>query len=340
MSSKLNTYKEILYKGLRPWLMHGYSEIKFKQLLNKLPNSAFKVHPKYEVSFDKANSNKRKYFLKLIENEATNCINDTHISIGESSGINHGKYLIYPLLNKTLKDLMKATNTLIEERELTELKFKPNNGKIQKGNTADEAFIFQYLKHQLIRLYLEISESYPDFRKSETLELEELYEIYFDEVAPTFQIINKAEPSPVIEDTPLPANPPTDNQFKALKHDIRPEKKGILTYDDIVKHNQYFARFEEILFQQGLINSKYTLNSKHGHKNEMAKMYHFVISKGYFAQRTFEPIKQIKELDIRKFLDHRYDVKLDKQFRTFTSKQKELVDFNNLPWLKNLPTMR
>lgn len=340
MSSKLSTIKEILYKGLRPWLKHDFSEVKFKQLLNQLPDVNYKTHPKYDVSFDKANSNKRRYFQKLIDNEIIKCINGTHEAISKSTGINHSIFLVYPLLSKTLIDLMKAVNSIIEERDLSEIKFKPINGKVQKGNNADEAFIFQYLKHQLIRLYLEISESYPEYRKTETLELEDLHEIYFDEVAPSLQIINKAEPHHFIEDTPLPATPNTENQFKSAQHDIRPEKKGIIAYADIVKHKKHFARFEEILFQQGFIDNNYAFNPKHGNKNVMAKLYHFAISRSYFCQKTFEPIKPITELEIRKFLDYRYNVVLDKQFRTIGSKTIELNEFYALHWLSSLPSMR
>lgn len=224
MSSSLKTYKEILFKGLRPWIKATTSEAKYKELYNELPKLNFKTNPKYEVQFDKATSNKRKYYRKLIENEAIGCINEIYEGVGKSLGNKHRLYLVYTFLSKTLKDVMSATNGVIEERELIEQNFKPLNGKIQKGNEADDAYIFQFLKHQLIRIYLEISEAYLEYSKTESLELDELYEIGFSEVAPESVIVpidslKGKKPKPAVVPEPVAQF----NSFTYKKYDTDPD---------------------------------------------------------------------------------------------------------------------
>jgi hypothetical protein len=158
----------------------------------------------------------------------------------EAKVSNHKKFQVYPALNKTLKDLLLATNQIITERELQEDKFKPVQGKIPKGNTADEAFIFHYLKHQLIRLYLEISESYPDYRKSENLEIEDLYATFFSEIAPDPVVI-----MPVLESETETVSESNDQQeevieiesFKYKEFDTEPDKLTDLC--DSLKLNKF-----------------------------------------------------------------------------------------------------
>ncbi|WP_421976347.1 DUF6617 family protein [Roseivirga seohaensis] len=189
MSQYLTQIRELLFREYRPWMMESYSEAKFKQLLNAIKTPAEKVAPHFAIEFDRPITFKRKFFVELINADAIEFLNEIHTAVRRSESTNHKKFQVYNALNKSIKDLLIATNNTLSERELDESLFKPVNGKIRKGNDADEAFIFHYLKHQLIRLYLEISEAYPSYRKSENLELEDLYETHFSETAPVQPVI-------------------------------------------------------------------------------------------------------------------------------------------------------
>lgn len=57
MSTLLDTYNRILFLDLRPWLLSGYSELKFKQDFQDLKKAYYQVQPQYEVSFTKALTN-------------------------------------------------------------------------------------------------------------------------------------------------------------------------------------------------------------------------------------------------------------------------------------------
>ena len=226
MNQKLNIINNILYKDYRPWKIEQYSEPKFKQLLNDIKVVHPKQPPLYHIEFEKPITFKRKYFLKLIDTDATAFLNEIHTAVKRSHGVNHKKFQVYPALNKTLKDLLIATNQIISERELTKDKFMPVHGKIPKGNTADEAFVFHYLKHQLIRLYLEISESYPDFRKAENLEIEDLYATFFSEVAPDPVVILPALESTtetVLESNNQQEGVTAFKSFKYKHYDTKPD---------------------------------------------------------------------------------------------------------------------
>jgi hypothetical protein len=240
MSKKLNLINDILYRDNRPWKMENYSEPKFKQLLIGIKTVQPKLPPLYNIEFEKPITFKRKYFLKLIDTDAAAFLNEIHTAVKRSQSINHKKFQVYPALNKTLKDLLLATNQIITERELQEDKFKPVQGKIPKGNIADEAFIFHYLKHQLIRLYLEISESYPDYRKSENLEIEDLYATFFSEIAPDPVVI-----IPTLESETETVSESNDQQeevieiesFKYKEFDTEPDKLTDLC--DSLKLNKF-----------------------------------------------------------------------------------------------------
>ena len=189
MSQKLNQIQEILFLELRPWKCEQYTELKFKQLLNDVKTPSEKTASRYCIDFDKPISFKRQFYIKTIDADATEFLNEIHAGVRRSKTANHRKFYVFNALNKTLKSLLIETSKIITERGLEQSLFKPLNGKVQKGNQSDEAFIFHYLKHQLIRLYLEVSEPYPDYRKTENLELEDLYETYFSEVAPHEAVI-------------------------------------------------------------------------------------------------------------------------------------------------------
>jgi hypothetical protein len=106
-----------------------------------------------------------------------------------------------------------------------------------------------------------------------------------------------------------------EKEFQLQLCDFRPEAKGVLSYDTIIKNPKRFAEFEEHLFLYGFIDEEYNFTNKHGMKSEMAQKYHQMIKEGYFFPRDFKRFKDILPRDIRKFLDHRYLVNLDKQFR-------------------------
>jgi uncharacterized membrane protein len=111
-----------------------------------------------------------------------------------------------------------------------------------------------------------------------------------------------------------------------------------LSYETIIKNPQYFAQFEEQLFANDFISKDYNFQKGKVKINDFACIYIALIKKGYFNKKDFTTKKEIKLLDVRKFLDNRYNSNFDKQFRTFLKLSKEVAEFiSNHYWIDNLP---
>lgn len=126
--------------------------------------------------------------------------------------------------------------------------------------------------------------------------------------------------------------------FTPIQDDNRTAKKGVASFHDLIRNPQRFASFEEKLFQNDYITYKYAYCGKHGYKNQLAIIYHLLIDKNYFMSFNDTTKKKIIARDIVKFLNHRYDIDLDKQFRSYADKPEERADIiEKNSWLSNLP---
>lgn len=226
MSSKLSQIHALLYRKYRPWMMDAYSEARFKELLSRMKTVKPEQDELFDIEFLKPLSFKRKFYKQLIDSDLSRFLNKIHFSVSGSKSDNQKKYHVYTALSKTIKDYLKATQKVLEERELSIELLEPKNGKIKKGDNVDEAYIFHYLKHQLIKTYLEISEAYPNHRKSESLELEDLYLTFFDEVAPEppviIPILDKPEKSKEQHEVQPQPQAPVE-RFRYIHFDTEPE---------------------------------------------------------------------------------------------------------------------
>jgi len=338
MTSTLELYNRILFLDLRPWLLTELSEAKFKQDLNDLQKVYYQFQPVYDVSFPKPLNNKRKYFLALIEIEAILFLNHFHQQVNDSLNDQAKIYLVHMALTRTLHSKLNEINQVIQDHDYKQdyfdLKF---NSPHVVPSTADEAFILFFLKHQLVSLYLEVQENYPAYQSSEPLTENEIYLTYFRHNSPEPSCIKKALKIEHIS----PANPlqnvESSTDFKPIAGDLREEAKGILSYQVVIKDANRFASFEESLRLYDYIDDGYNFTDKHGMKNGLAIIYHHLINKGYFNKRRFPGNKEIKEVDIRKFLDHRYNTDVDKQFRSYRNKPEATAAFvDKYHWLSSL----
>jgi hypothetical protein len=297
----LDTINRILFKDLRPWLLNKEPQVKFKMLLSELEVIKHKFQPAYEVEWIKPVSARQEYFMLLIENDVIAFLNHVY---GEMSNTTNEKERAY-LISKQIKQI-KTLNL--------DLAFLLNSVPSSK----DSEFVLQFLKHELVRLYLEVLTE--EKNPNSIIEADDLYQAFYFESAPSPALILDA--SPIEIDKPLIQiqSQKQGDSFVPVLDDVRPEIKGIHSYDKIIKNPKRFAEFELSLYQQGFIDEEYNFTHTHGLKNELAAIYHELIAKDYFLPRDFEKLKEIKPRDVRKFLDYRYNVNLDKQFRTKSTK--------------------
>ena len=339
MNNNLELYNDILFMNHRPWKFGKQSDLKFKQLLLEVKKEYYIFQPNYEVDFIKPLSNIRKYYHAIIEYEAIRFLNNLHTNISAALSNNEKSYLVNFALNKLLSQKIKDTALKIEERNYTPEQFDIKQQKrIDDISIADESYILHLLKHQLVRLIMEIQDSFPEFLKDDALTTDEIYYKYFNEAAPERPYIIEAENYPNTSQFPLPQQKDSKPVFNAIRDDIWEEGKNIRFYNQLISNQSRFAQVEEELYDRGLIDNKYHFTNKHGQKKYLAAYYHQLIRKGFFNKRIFPGNIEVKNRDITKFLDHRYRTNVDKQFRLWNNKQEELLNYIEKDyWLDHIP---
>lgn len=332
MNNELTLYHNILFLELRPWMNRSTAEAKYKTLLQEIKKEHFSIQPNYEVDFSKPLTSKRKYYYSLIENEATRYLNNFH-GIMEGANDKEKKYWVHTTLTKVIAQKLKETSAVITDNQYL------LGQKTTDKNLLDETYIIQLVKYQLIRIYMEIQETFPEYLKEEAVTEDELHQLYFSEQAPEKSLLIPAEKIKLATPASKVNAKHVDIELKVLKNDFREVKKGVLDYKTIVKNPQRFASFEEQLFLNEYIDTDYNFTNKHGQIQELAAIFHVLINKGYFSPKDFTTQKTLKALDYRKFLDHRYQAGTDKQFRTLGNQQEKVAEFlENNSWLERLPT--
>lgn len=337
MKHTLELYNEILFLNLRPWVYGNHSEMKFKLLLLDEKKEYYTIQPLYKIEFIQPLSNIRKYYKTIIELEAIRFLNSLHEEILLAQNKFEKQYIIHVILTKALSQKLTETAQVITERSYSASQYDFSNPKLTSDkNIGNESYILHYLKFQLIRLYLEVQDSFPEYSKESMLSIDEIYYKYFIEQAPQESCIIKSENisstkqilKTESEDVPV---------FNAIKGDFKDSKKGVNSYSQMVKNPSRFAFVEEKLFEKGLIKD-YSFTDEYGQKKYLAAYYHQLIRKGYFNNRIFPGNTLIKSLQVRKFLDYRYNANVDKQFRLWENDQNALLEFIEKDyWLDHIP---
>jgi hypothetical protein len=317
MSNELEMYHNILFID-RPWLDNKTSGQKYQQLYHALSKENLAQQPIYEFAFPKPLTSKRKYFYKLFENEANRYINTIHSLISQASNENEKKYWIHPTLTKKLKDKLTQTETVIKSNNFF---LSHIDDKSHEQKHTDDAYIIQCLKYQLIRLYLEIQNSFPAYVKEDLLTEDDIHSLYFSEPAPAKSFLVPATPLNLPKPATAIVIKPAEQTFKVIKGDIREDQRGILNYADIIAKPDSFALAEEEFFSSELLDLQYKFIKKRGNVEKMAALYHILIQKQHFKTHSFKDgRKKITDLQIRKFLNHRYIATIDREFRNFKDK--------------------
>lgn len=180
MNNELSLYHNILFLGLRPWKKRDVSESKYKELILTINKEAFSFQPLYEVTFQKPLTAKRKYYHALIENEDTQYLNNFHSIFAGAEKVVEKKYWVHTTLAKVISQKLKETSKAIEDNQyyLDQL-LTGTKSKSVAAYFFDETYIIQFLKYQLIRIYLEIQEAFQDYLKEDAISEEELHQYNF-----------------------------------------------------------------------------------------------------------------------------------------------------------------
>ncbi|WP_394908034.1 DUF6617 family protein [uncultured Mesonia sp.] len=307
------------------------TENQFKELLNGFKKEYPITTPNYEIDFKKAYSNKRKYYIKLIENDYIkkfNAINDT---LEANSTPGHLSFLYDKEFNRITNYLTQISN-YISENDLDEsLYLKPTN-----NYKSDEAYIISFLKANAMMLFMELQERFSELSDTEIYTIEELHEVFFNEEPPE-ELIVKSYSGAEIKTVRKQVK--QSSIFNAIQGDFREENNDVLSYNELINKTKQreFAKLEELLNEKGIIDDKYNYTKKRGKKILLAAFMVKLTEAKYFNERIFfedKPSKKIERKHIHKFFAHRYGPgsNADKEYRNFLGAKKrayqKLVDAN------------
>ena len=317
MSKNLEVFSKLLFIDC-PWHDKNPSESKFQQQLHKLPKLSVENQPLLELKFLKPLSERRKYYSAIIMNEAVNYLNAFHKTMKADATGDEKKYQVHKSLIKQLRKKFKETEGIIESKGFYFENIEAAQKKTQvDSKLKEDIYIIQFLKYQLVWLYLEIQNNYLPYLPQDALEETDIHDMFFSDPAPAKSFfvdapaLNLPKPvqSIVIKENAKP--------FVVQKKDIRESGKGILTYEQMIANPDKFARAEIEFFEQGLINDQYKFKEEHNQVKEFAAAYQVLQKKNYFKKYYFPGKKEVTDLHIRKFLNHRYIANIDREFRNF-----------------------
>ncbi|MDX1828228.1 MAG: DUF6617 family protein [Lutibacter sp.] len=307
----------------------------FKELLNRLEKEFYNTTPKFEIDYKKAYSNKRKYYNKLIENEYIKNFNSIIDALEINSTSSHLSFIYTKEYNRIKSYLTQISKYIAENDVNVNLYLTPT-----LNDRSDESYIISFLKTNAMMLFMEIQERFSEYSDEEIYTIDELHEVFFNEEPQIDLLIKPYEGKPIKTKNTVTKS----KKFKAIKGDLesRDSNPKILAYSEIVNPSKetQFLIAEERLFENEIIDNNYTFNSKKGNKIILAAFIFRLYNMNYFNQRTFSPLKTIKERDITKFFANRYGNGSDanKEFRNFKGIKKhqyyKIIDAHY--WLSNI----
>ncbi|WP_418511987.1 DUF6617 family protein [Corallibacter sp.] len=307
------------------------TENQFKELLKGFKKQYLNTTPKYEIDFKKAYSNKRKYYLKLIENEYIKNFNQINDALEINTTPGHLSFLYDKEYNR-IKNYLNQISIYISDNDLDEsLSLKP----IQ-NDKSDEAYIISFLKANAMMLFMELQERFSELSDAEIYTIEELHEVFFNEEPPQ-ELIVKSYTGAEIKTVRKQVK--QSSIFNAIQGDFREENNDVLSYNELINKTKQreFAKLEELLNEKGIIDDKYNYTKKRGKKILLAAFMVKLTEAKYFNERIFfedKPSKKIERKHIHKFFAHRYGPgsNADKEYRNFLGAKKrayqKLVEAN------------
>lgn len=335
MDNKLKLYNDILFGKLRPFRNRNIPPIKFRELTKEIKEEYYSHQPNFEVDFFSPHTDKAKYYRKLIVNEAIRYFNHITDKVENAIGDDVKTLWIKSTLSDILADKLSQVNTEIERLDYPISNIDPKgNHRLKEVNLSEETYVYQYLKVQLIQLFLDIQETFKEYVDDDLLTEDEIYLRYFNEAAPNPSFIKEA---PKVN---LPAElPPPKKEvlFEPVYGDIRPRGSSKATYDNIIYKPQLFGEIEKRLYEYDIIdiNSQFIPNRKTSNHRLLAAVIHELIQNGYFRRNIIGTHKKFTDTDIRKYIDERYLTDTNQQVRRLTEEQIEFAK-TKLPWLDRI----
>ena len=334
MENTLKLYHRILFLDLRPHRHRDDKQDVYRELLAIQSIEHYQFQPAREVAFFKPHTPRTTWYRNLIHHEAISYYNEINLLMAAAQDDTEKRFHVYTALSKEVGEKLRQVAAETERLDYRLEYINPEgNHRLKEIHIAEETYIFQYLKTELIALYLNIQEAFKDYLNEEIKDEAWIYLAYFGEAIPAKPLLKSAETIVL----PLkPAKEKTTTEFRPVKADIRDNLLSKADYG-IVKNPDRFAAVEEQLVEYDIIDDSYHFikNKKQSNHTLLAAVYRELIEKNYFRRNIIGSAKKYTDSDIRKYLDERYGTDTSQQFRKLTNQQREQAR-RKLPWVEKI----
>jgi len=373
MNHELNASISILWGSLRPWSKKNQDEEKFRHLLNQnVRKQKNNVGPFFTELINAYNKTGITLEIENIKefSDLTKIPADSDI-IGKITPLElpaffnkQTEFYTYLIRNEYLGTIIYVyhfsnTKCDIDVRYLIYKIFQQIESILTKINEVahtdkSTVFIIEILKINLYFIHQE---------------LQRLFSVHFDfEILSENELIYRVSPD-FLDKKNVPSNVAYFiNQYKTSRQliiesevkseetkeilvEVKPEIKFVTRQVDFrgigkspvyyadIKDVEAFSKFEGELFCSKIIDEDYNFIDHKGNKNMLAALYRILIKKNYFRKNSFRHLKNFEPHHFRQYLDFRYNVDTNQQFRKCTD--GDIENFKNKhTWIDNIPFCR
>ncbi len=292
MNPTLDTFHNILFGSLKPWVKNNHTNEQFKMWISEAEKLPLSHSEKYTLKFIKPFSPKTSYYATVITNSVSKYMNELKFQFLNVDSENIKTNLIHHALKKELSPILEKIATIIEQED-----YKPDYIDIANLTKTDSemkenTFIFHLLKAHTIRLYLEIEDFGKSYLKAEYLELKDIHYQYYNEAAPGFFSITNSENKihkPVTAPISKSNKSPREYHSFTLKNLTREQYK--LTYVcDSLKKNEFIQNDTTLPIFKKIFSGDYVETPVRwiGNKSELA----YFIKQIHNKHKIVESLKQ------------------------------------------------
>jgi len=182
----------------------------FSNLLQELPI----YRPNYEVEYKRPIYPIRKYYYRRISNEITSIFNKV-FGVFSNSNLQEEYYLQYQKFYSFFSEILFNIRDYIEKNQITTKHYLNPEYSIH----SDQAYIIFFLKANVILLLMEIQDQFGHYSTNEILNVEEIYEFYFNESPPQKPLIVSAKNKHHLKNKKIAFNNPNSYGYKDKKSD-------------------------------------------------------------------------------------------------------------------------
>ncbi len=327
----ISQFKSLLLEDIAPWFNRNTIDAQFKERLLNNPVVQYTCQPAYSVTYPGPANDFRRFYYRYISNAAISYLNWLHEQMKGALTDDERQFLIRESMERNLVSCLQETAKSFEYRDSSQPDFDYTlNAGRTPAQEQNEMYVLNYLKLQLVRLYMEVQAAFPTFNSREVLKATEVLEYYFQDTKTTEDFLQQAAQ---LEISPKIKSAPTQRKKEPLltrEYDFRGEMPKGKSYTLIVEHPDKLSKAEEELFNQDILDSELQFINTHGNKRLLGAAYHIMVERGYFKNKIMGINNKRVNTTIRRFLEHRYNVNIEQEVRKLTANNnedlKEIVD--------------